>query len=169
MKVELTERVNRVNRKDVTVDRDVDKYDEETQTTPELHEWKKRNSFINAFDPDQFAPLSNAAPQLILSSTIQLFYLMFPKERMQYYAEMTKRYAALKGRNLEVDGDDIEQFFGILLFSGYRFVPSENRFWSTSEDTQVLLVFGTMIRNRFREQNEISSRWIFLNCYQETS
>ncbi|KRZ02339.1 PiggyBac transposable element-derived protein 3 [Trichinella zimbabwensis] len=132
---------------------DVDKYDEETQeeTTLELHEWKKRNSFINAFDPDRVEPLSNVAPQLMLSSPIELFYLMFPKERMQYYVEMTKRYATQKGRNLEDDGDDIEQFFGILLFSGYHSVPSENMFCSTSEELIIPLVSGTMNRNRFRE------------------
>ncbi|KRY08046.1 PiggyBac transposable element-derived protein 3 [Trichinella patagoniensis] len=76
---------------------------------------------------------------------------MFPKQRMQYYAEMTKRYDAQKGRNLEVDGDDIEQFFDILLFNGYHSVPSENMLSSISEDLIMPLVSGTMNRNRFRE------------------
>ncbi|XP_003370775.1 hypothetical protein Tsp_09986 [Trichinella spiralis] len=76
---------------------------------------------------------------------------MFPKQRMQYYVEMTKRYGAQKGRNLEVDGDDIEQFFDILLFNGYHSVPSENMLSSTSEDLIMPLVSGTMSRNRFRE------------------
>ncbi|KRY24656.1 PiggyBac transposable element-derived protein 3, partial [Trichinella britovi] len=64
---------------------------------------------------------------------------------------MTMRYAAQKGGNLVVDAGDIEQFFGILLFSGYHCVPSENAFWSTAEDMQVPLVSGSMSRSRFRE------------------
>ncbi|KRZ74860.1 PiggyBac transposable element-derived protein 3, partial [Trichinella sp. T8] len=67
---------------------------------------------------------------------------------------MTMRYAAQKGGNLVVDGGDIEHFFGILLFSGYHCVPSENAFWSTSENMQVQLVSECMSRSRFRELNK---------------
>ncbi|KRZ27217.1 hypothetical protein T4C_7053 [Trichinella pseudospiralis] len=42
-----------------------------------------------------------------------------------------------EGGNLVVDRGAIEQFFGILLFSGYHCVPSENTFWSTAEDMQL--------------------------------
>ncbi|KRX45152.1 hypothetical protein T06_15230, partial [Trichinella sp. T6] len=47
---------------------------------------------------------TSAPPHLMLCSPIELFHLIFPKERMQYYAEMTMRYAAQKGGNLVVDG-----------------------------------------------------------------
>ncbi|KRX14058.1 hypothetical protein T07_4418 [Trichinella nelsoni] len=33
------------------------------ETTPKLHERKKRNSFMNAFDLVRVAPLSNIAPR----------------------------------------------------------------------------------------------------------
>ncbi|KRY59859.1 hypothetical protein T03_9396 [Trichinella britovi] len=62
MKVELTDVCGEL----VNVNElDVDKYDEETQeeTTPKLHERKKRNSFMNAFDLVRVAPLSNIAPR----------------------------------------------------------------------------------------------------------
>ncbi|KRY88701.1 hypothetical protein T4D_8488 [Trichinella pseudospiralis] len=73
------------------------------------------------------------------------------KERVQYYVEMPKCYATQKSRNLKFDGDNTEQFFGILLFSGYHSVLSENMFWSISEDLTVPLVSGTMSQNRFQE------------------
>ncbi|KRY88724.1 PiggyBac transposable element-derived protein 3 [Trichinella pseudospiralis] len=60
----------------------------------------------------------------------------------------------MKGGNLVVDGGAIEQFFGILLFSGYHCVPSENTFWSTAEDMQVPLVSGSVyddLNNRLRQ------------------
>ncbi|KRX49928.1 hypothetical protein T05_12169 [Trichinella murrelli] len=47
----------------------------------------------------------------MLCSPIELFHLIFPKERMQYYAEMTMRYAAQKGGNLVVDGGDCKSEF----------------------------------------------------------
>ncbi|KRY47553.1 PiggyBac transposable element-derived protein 3 [Trichinella britovi] len=127
---------------------DVEKSDEDTeeQIMAESHEWKKRI--------DHVSPLSNVAPHLMLCRPIELFYLIFPKERMQYYAEMTMRYAAQKGGNLVVDAGDIEHFFGILLFSGYHCVPSENAFWSKSENMQVQLVSECMSRSRFRELNK---------------
>ncbi|KRX87510.1 hypothetical protein T4E_6879 [Trichinella pseudospiralis] len=68
-----------------------------------------------------------------------------------YYVEMPKCYATQKSRNLKFDGDNTEQFFGILLFSGYHSVLSENMFWSISEDLTVPLVSGTMSQNRFQE------------------
>ncbi|KRX34944.1 hypothetical protein T05_7941, partial [Trichinella murrelli] len=63
-----------------------------------------RNVTDPAFEVDHVSPLSNVAPHLMLCSPIELFHLIFPKERMQYYAEMTMRYAAQKGGNLVVDG-----------------------------------------------------------------
>lgn len=41
-------------------------------------------------------------------------------------AQMTKNYTKQKGRSLDVDFTDIGQFIGILLLSGYHYVPEES-------------------------------------------
>lgn len=46
---------------------------------------------------------------------------------------------------------DIEQFFGLLLLSGYYRVPAENLYWSTSEDVSVPTVPTVMGRNHFKK------------------
>ncbi|KRZ12188.1 hypothetical protein T4B_10026 [Trichinella pseudospiralis] len=93
-------------------------------------------------------------PYIILQCLVLCLYVYYYK-RVQYYVEMPKCYATQKSRNLKFDGDNTEQFFGILLFSGYHSVLSENMFWSISEDLRVPLVSGTMSQNRFQELKRI--------------
>ncbi|KFM77194.1 PiggyBac transposable element-derived protein 3, partial [Stegodyphus mimosarum] len=64
---------------------------------------------------------------------------------------MTSLYAMQKGEVLAVDENDIEQFLGLLLFSGYHQVPGEDLYWSTQEDVSVPVVSSVMPRNRFRK------------------
>ena len=49
---------------------------------------------------------------------------------------------------------ELEQFLGILLFSGYHSVPSERDFWSTQPDLQVPFIATLMARNRFLKIKE---------------
>ena len=53
--------------------------------------------------------------------------------------------------NIQVDWSDIAQFFGLLLLSGYHQVPSENDYWSTSEDTAIPIVPTVMSRKKFKD------------------
>ncbi|KRY92439.1 PiggyBac transposable element-derived protein 2 [Trichinella pseudospiralis] len=91
-------------------------------------------------------PLPTLAPELIPLSPVELFYKIMPKEEMAHFAEMTKRYALQKGLTLSVEEEDIEQFFGLILLSGYNCVPSENMFWSTAADLAVPIAPATMSR-----------------------
>ena len=52
--------------------------------------------------------------------------------------------------NFHVDVDEIRKFLGLLLVSGYHSVPSENDYWSTSEDLENPIFPKTMSRDRFR-------------------
>ena len=51
---------------------------------------------------------------------------------------------------MDVDADDIRQFLGLLLFSGYHSVPDENSYWSSQEDLHIPIISTTMPRNKFR-------------------
>ncbi|KAL3187232.1 hypothetical protein MRX96_025544 [Rhipicephalus microplus] len=81
-------------------------------------------------------------------------FLLFSKfiypEYLGSLAERTARYAPQKGEEVDVTGADIGQFFGLLLFSGYHSVPSEDSYWSTAEDLCVPIVATVMARIRFR-------------------
>ncbi|KAL3188739.1 hypothetical protein MRX96_022243 [Rhipicephalus microplus] len=66
-------------------------------------------------------------------------------------AEPTARYALQKREEVDVTEVDIGQFFGILLFSSYHSVPSEDSYRSTAEDLCVPIVVTVMARNRFRQ------------------
>ncbi|GFQ80986.1 piggyBac transposable element-derived protein 3 [Trichonephila clavata] len=59
-----------------------------------------------------------------------------------------------KGEDFSVDENDIGQFFGLLLFSGYHQVPEEDLYWSTQEDFSVPIVSTVMPRSRFRKMKK---------------
>ncbi|GFR29832.1 piggyBac transposable element-derived protein 3 [Trichonephila clavata] len=54
-------------------------------------------------------------------------------------------------KDFSVGENDIEQFFGLLLFSGYDQVPGEDLYWSTQEDLSQPIVSTVMPRSRFRK------------------
>lgn len=49
-----------------------------------------------------------------------------------------------------VDENDVRKLSGLLLISGYHRVPSQNDYWSSSEDLQISLFPKTMCKERFK-------------------
>ncbi len=47
--------------------------------------------------------------------------------------------------------NEIGQFLGLLLLSGYYSLPKENMHWSTAEDLQIPIVPTVMSRNNFKK------------------
>ncbi|KRZ70481.1 PiggyBac transposable element-derived protein 3 [Trichinella papuae] len=118
----------------------------ETQKLP----WSKRKSFsrnIGRGTPE----FIQKGPQLVSMLPIASFHLFFPREQFQHFAQMTVGHALQNGRCIAVAAEDIMQFVGHLLLSGYHIAPSENMFWSSAEDVQVLVVSHVMNRNCFKE------------------
>ncbi|KAH9381329.1 hypothetical protein HPB48_011757 [Haemaphysalis longicornis] len=102
--------------------------------------------------PSQNPPLLlETFPELANMSPFELFSKIISPEYLGLLADLTARCAVQKGEEVEVTGADIGQFFGLLLFSGYHSVPSEDSYWSTAEDLCVPLVATVMTRNRFRQ------------------
>ncbi|KRZ65160.1 PiggyBac transposable element-derived protein 3, partial [Trichinella papuae] len=136
---------------DVIVDSDRIGNEDDVYVSSDRQTWSKRKPLNHVFGNTPVLPLSTVAPELTSMNPIELFYKIMPKEEMAYFAEMTKRYALQKRVTVSVEEEDIEQFFGLLLFSGYHSVPSENMFWSTARDLAVSIAPATMSRNRFRD------------------
>ena len=49
--------------------------------------------------------------------------------------EETNRYALQHNKNLKVTKEEMKCFIGILLLSGYVFLPRQRFFWETAENT----------------------------------
>ena len=81
-----------------------------------------------------------------------IFEQFFTDEMIEHIVEQTNLYAVRDKncKNFNVDGDEIRKFLGLLLISGYHNVPSENDYWSTSEDLEIPIFHKTMSRDTFR-------------------
>lgn len=113
--------------------------------------WGDRATFDKTLPREDPLLLLEAFPELADMSPFMLFSKIISPEYLGSLAELTARYALQKGEEVDVTGADIGQFFGLLLFSGYHSVPSEDSYWSTAEDLRVPLVATVMARNRFRQ------------------
>ncbi|GFW88110.1 DDE_Tnp_1_7 domain-containing protein [Trichonephila clavipes] len=102
------------------------------ETNVELRRRKKVN-FNKILKTSSTENMCEKFPELVTLSPIEFFHKFIPKEYMLHLANMTGLYAMQIG-DFSVDENDIGQFFGILLFSGYHQVPGEDLYWSTQED-----------------------------------
>jgi hypothetical protein len=93
--------------------------------------------------------LCETKQKLITLTPLELFMKFIPFDYMQELALQTKLYAMQKGCEYEITGQQIAQFFGLLLFSGYHSVPNEKMYWSTSPDMNISIVSQTMSKNSF--------------------
>lgn len=83
---------------------------------------------------------------------LELFKTIMPPDIYGHIVKETVRYAAAcrnKG-DFFLSVDELKCFIGVLLFSGYRKLPSESHYWFKVEDLGVFLVKQAMSRNRFQ-------------------
>ncbi|GFU08350.1 piggyBac transposable element-derived protein 3 [Nephila pilipes] len=80
---------------------------------------------------------------------IQLSDKILPKEYVGKLACMTKLYPGQKEEMTASECIDITQFLGLLLLSGYYWVPKVDYYWSAAEDLKVDIVSTVMSRNHF--------------------
>ncbi|GFS46116.1 elongation factor Tu, mitochondrial [Nephila pilipes] len=110
----------------------------------------KRKEFNYTFPNEEPSDIKIGFPELQDLDPIQLFGKHFPKEYIGTLACMTKLYVSQKGVMIAIDYTDIAQFLGLLLLSGYYWVPKEDYYWSSAEDLKVDIVPTVMSRNHFR-------------------
>ena len=64
----------------------------------------------------------------------------------------TMRYARLKNNHsFHVSDNDVYQFLGLILISGYHTLPGEKDYWSTKPSLSAPIFSQVMSRNRFQE------------------
>ena len=101
----------------------------------------KRNGTVNGF-----AKVSHLEGQ----TPFGIWSLMFTPEMVEHITAQTMLYASRDkdDHNFHITSDEMYQFLGIIIFSGYHHVPSENNFWSTQPDLQVPFISNEISRNR---------------------
>ena len=95
--------------------------------------------------------LDNHLEELVALEPIELFFKYLPQQYLSHVANMSSLYAQQKGSSLDVTWEEIGQFFGILLFSGYHTVPQENLYWCSAEDMSIPIIPSVMPRNHFKD------------------
>ena len=96
------------------------------------------------------AGFSGVAETFILD--VAICHYMFSYKITSIISEQRNMYA-LREKNdqsLHVGVDEITKFLGLLLISGYHRLPSEDDYWSVSEDLQAPIFSKVMNRERFR-------------------
>ncbi|KAJ8909335.1 hypothetical protein NQ315_013451 [Exocentrus adspersus] len=82
----------------------------------------------------------------------EIFEKLFSNDVFQLIRDQTILYAQQKNRHdFSVTIDEIKNFIGILLLSGYHKLPQQKMYWSLDEDLGVEIVSKCMSRNRFLE------------------
>ena len=81
----------------------------------------------------------------------EIWQLFFTESLLEYVTTQTILYAK-RDRNdasFNVTANEMKQFIGILLFSGYHFVTSERDYWSNQPDLKVPFIAESMSRDKF--------------------
>lgn len=108
--------------------------------------WEKRDTFDNSLDSHMPNKFGNRHPELITKSPVELFEIIFNDHIMSNLVQQSLLYAK-RDRNcptFTTSEDEMRQFLGILLLSGYNCLPRERDYWSTSEDLGCSLAARTM-------------------------
>ncbi|KAK3889949.1 hypothetical protein Pcinc_006101 [Petrolisthes cinctipes] len=82
----------------------------------------------------------------------EIFKVFFGREIIHHITEQINLYAVRDKNDSKfcVTEGEIRKFLGLLLISGHHSLPSENYYWSTSEDMPEPVFGKTMSRDRFR-------------------
>ena len=84
-------------------------------------------------------------------SEYEIWRKMFDDDMVHVLHEQTLLYARRDKGNpqFNVTSDEVMNFLGILLFSGYHSVPAARNFWSNQPDLKVPFVSNVMTRDTF--------------------
>lgn len=88
---------------------------------------------------------------------VNLFELFFDSQLFDILKQESLRYAMQKNKhNISLTVDDIKNFIGFLILSGYHTLPRERLYWSTKEDFGVPLVKSCFSRDKYLQIKSIS-------------
>ncbi|KAJ4449677.1 hypothetical protein ANN_01081 [Periplaneta americana] len=86
-------------------------------------------------------------------SEFEIFCLFMTPGMIEEIVKQTLVYARRdkNDHSFDVSTEEMCQFLGLLLVSGYHTLPGENDYWSTCEDLSAPIFGKVMIRDRFRQ------------------
>jgi len=117
------------------------------------HRWSRNVTRMSTMDDNvPITELEYDYPLLVDKSPFCLWKEVFDNDMLLLIKEQTILYARRdKGdQNFQLDEEELLKFLGIVLLSGYHWVPSESDYWSNQIDLHVDLVASTMSRNAFQ-------------------
>lgn len=92
----------------------------------------------------------NIKSELAGKTPLEIFFKFFDEEVVNMILNFTLKYAADNNRHdFQLSKEELLNFIGILLFSGYHTLPQTHLYWSNDEDKGVEIVKKCMSRNRF--------------------
>ena len=112
--------------------------------------WRKKASF--SLDPHKVIPIPEEIAELSGLPAYDIFTKYLTPEMITFITAQTCQYAQ-RDRNdqtFNVSEGEIAKFLGIILASGYHHLPTEDSYWSTSEDLDAPIFRKIMSRERFR-------------------
>jgi hypothetical protein len=114
--------------------------------------WRKVHEIRDPLPNEMCEKLVNCFPLLINKTEYEIWKMFFDDEMLKLIKDQSQTYATRdKGlTEVVISIEDINQFLGIMLISGYHSLPSERQYWSTQPDLHVPIIAETMTQNRFR-------------------
>ena len=115
--------------------------------------WKKSEDMLLCSNQgEERVQLIEDFPHLPDLKPIDFFSLYFTPDMVSKITTETMRYAQLKNNHsFHVSDNDVYQFLGLILISGYHTLPGEKDYWSTKPSLSAPIFSRVMSRNRFQE------------------
>ena len=113
------------------------------------YHWNKTDlKDMNSEPSYPYKPSASNLPR----SPLEVFYLFFDDEVIQFLTEKTNEYAKFRGNHsFNVSTEEMKVLVGILLISGYVTVPRRRMFWQVDSAARNEIIANAMRRNRFEE------------------
>ena len=107
---------------------------------------------LKARDVHYQAHLHEMREALESLTPVEIFEQLMTPEIYDHIIKETVRYATTykNAMNFKMSIEELEAFIGVLLFSSYHILPSEQHYWSNDEDLGISLVKNALSRNRFQ-------------------
>ena len=130
--------------------------------TPVSKKSKYQNSWVKHSEEtketiDTFEPPENeyfTRPDILnkVWTPLELFFLFFTTEMLQFICEMTNQYAAQSGAtNWDLlTPAELKCFIGIIMLTSYVRLPSTRMYWEEALDVGQQIIQNAMPRNRFQ-------------------
>ena len=116
----------------------------------ESKRWRKKASL--SLDPHEVLPIPEDIMELSGLPAYDIFAKYLTPEMITFITSQTCQYAHRdrNDQNFSASEEEISKFLGIILASGYHHLPTEDSYWSTSEDLDAPIFRKVMSREKFR-------------------